>query len=120
MGKRILVANGSFGDRIALRDLLVSLGYHIVGQTARGRGLLEKYKDLKPDLVVLDAKMPDMDCISVIQELLLTDHEANILICVARGQRAIATEAIQAGAVDFITKPIDPRRLRKAVRGLIG
>lgn len=120
MGKRILIADDAFGDRMVLRDYLASLGYHVVGEAKCGEESLEKYRSLKPDLVLLDAAMPDMDGVSVVREILRDDHEANVVICVSRGQRALAVEAIQAGARDFITKPLDPRRLRRLIQSLIG
>lgn len=120
LSKRILVVDDAFGDRMVLRDYLLSFGYQIAGEAKCGRESLEKYRDLKPDLVLLDAAMPDMDGVSVVRELLRQDGEANILICVSRGQRALAIEAVHAGASDFVTKPISPRRLKKAIHGLIG
>lgn len=103
-----------------MRDYLVSFGYQVVGEARDGRESLEKFKSLKPDLVVMDAAMPDMDGISAVRQLLREDHEANILLCAGHGQRSLAVEAMQVGAKDFVTKPISPRRLRKAIQNLIG
>ena len=105
---------------MVLREFLQSFGYHIAGEAKEGRESLEKYRDLKPDLVLLDARLPDMDSVAVVRELLHEYLDVNVLVCVTRGQRALAVEALQAGAKDFITKPIDPRRLLKAVQSLIG
>jgi two-component system chemotaxis response regulator CheY len=115
LSKRVLIADDSFGDRMILRDYLMSFGYRVVGEAKRGRESVEKFRELKPDLVVLDAAMPDMDGVSVVRELLREEHEAIILVCVANGQRALAVEALGAGARDFITKPIDSRRLRRVL-----
>ena len=120
MGKRIFIVNDGLGDRMTLRDVLISLGYQVAGEAKNGRESLEKYGSLKPDLVILDATMRDMDGVCVVRELLQQDLDANILICAGHGQRSLAMEAVQAGARDFITKPISPRRLHKAVRRLIG
>lgn len=120
MSKRVLIVDDSFGDRMVLRDYLLSFGYHVAGEARGGEESIEKFQSLKPDLVLLDVAMPDMDGVSVVRELRRKDHEANVLICVSRGQRALAIEALGAGARDFITKPIDPRRLRRTVQRLIG
>jgi two-component system chemotaxis response regulator CheY len=120
LSKRVLIVDDSFGDRMVLRDYLLSFGYHVAGEARGGEESIEKFQSLKPDLVLLDAAMPDMDGVSVVRELRRKDHEASVLICVSRGQRSLAMEALGAGAKDFITKPIDPRRLRKAVQKLIG
>jgi len=98
-----------------LKDYLMSLGYHIVGEAKRGRDSLQMFRDLKPDLIVLGAAMPDMDGVSVVRELVREDTDAVIIICVARGQRALAVEALGAGAREFITKPIDMRHLRRVL-----
>lgn len=120
MGKRILIAEHGFLDRMILRDHLVSFGYHIVGEARGGRESVEKFRRLKPDLLLLDATMQDMDGVSIVRELLKEDREISVLICVANGQRAVALEALSAGAKDFITKPIDPRRLRRIIQQIIG
>ena len=105
---------------MVLRDFLLSFGYHIVGEAREGRESLEKYRNLKPDLVLLDGRMPDMDGVAIVREVLREDLDAKVLLCVSRGQRALAVEALQAGAKDFITKPINPKRLLKMVQSLIG
>ena len=120
MGKRVLIVEHSFGDRIVLRDYLASFGYHVVGEAKDIRSSLEKYNILKPDLVLMDAGIPDADGVSAVMQLLERDRDANILVCVTRGQRALAIEAMQVGAKDFITKPINPRSLHRVVRQLIG
>ncbi len=100
---------------MVLRDYLMSFGYQVVGEAKGGRQSIEMFRNLKPDMMVLDAAMPDMDGISVIRELIHEDQDAVILICVARGQRALAVEALGAGARDFITKPFDLRHLRRVL-----
>lgn len=110
----------SYGDRLVLRDYLFSFGYSIVGEAKDIEGFLEKYRTLKPDLVVMDAAIPDVDGVSAVMRLLREDSQAVILISVTRGQRVLAMEAIQAGAKDFVTKPFNPRSLHKTIRSLIG
>ena len=115
-----MIVDNSFGDRMVLRDYLTSFGYHVVGEAKNIRESLEKYDKLKPDLVLMDAAIPDVDGVSAVMQLLRYDRDATVLVCVTRGQRALAMEAIQAGAKDFITKPINERSLHKVVRSLIG
>ena len=120
MGKRILIVEDGFGDRMVLRAFLASFGYQVVGEAKNIQESLEKYRKLRPDLVLMDAAIPDVDGVSAVMQLLREDHAVNVLVCVSRGQRVLAMEAIQAGAKDFVTKPINPRSLRKAVQRLIG
>jgi len=116
LGKRILIGAYGFGDRMVLRDLLASLGFHVVGEAKDGREVAEKYQDLKPDLVVVELPMPDMDGVATVRQIKYQDPDAAVLICAGRGQRVLATEALQAGAKDLVLKPIQPRRLLKAIQ----
>lgn len=120
MGKRVFIVEDGYGDRMILRDFLVSLGYQVVGEAKNIDESLEKYDKLRPDLVLMDAAIPDSDAVSAMMKLSLMDPDVKVLVCVTRGQRALAMEAIQAGARDFITKPISVRSLHKAVRNVIG
>lgn len=120
MGKRVMIVDDSYGDRMILREHLASFGYSVVGEARSIQESLEKYPHLRPDLVVLDAAIPDVDGVSAVMHLLWLDSKVNILVSVTRGQRTRAMEAIQAGAKDFVIKPVNARALHKAVRSLIG
>lgn len=119
MGKRILIVDDSYGDRLVLRDALISLGYQVVGEAKNIEESLEKYRNLRPDAVILDAAIPDDDGVSAVKKLLRLDLNANVLMSVSRGQRTLAMEAIQVGAKDFITKPVNTRQLMRALRHVL-
>lgn len=102
-----------------MRDYLASFGYS-VGVARTGRQSLEQFKEKGADLIVMDDSTQDMDGITLIRALLREDLDVNVLMCVSRGQRSVAVEAIAAGAKDFITKPIDPKQLKKVIRTLVG
>lgn len=116
MGKRVLIVDDSFGDRMVLRDMLISAGCSVVGEAKTVEESLEKYDKLEPDLVVMDAAIPDVDGVSAVMKLLRLDSQANVLICATRGQRMLALEAVQVGAKDFITKPLNLRQLRRVLQ----
>lgn len=118
MSRSVLIADGGFGDRMVLRDYLSSFGCRVTGEAKCGEEAVKKFRDLKPDLLVLDAGLRDMDGVSVVRQVMLDDREATILICVANGQRALAVEALGAGAKEFITKPIDARKLKRMLHRL--
>jgi two-component system chemotaxis response regulator CheY len=118
LGKRVLIVDDSYGDRLVLRDALVSIGYQVVGEAKNLQESLEKYESIKPDIVIMDAAIPDDDGVSAVKKLLRLDLNANILMCVSRGQRALAMEALQVGAKDFITKPINVRQLMRVLNQL--
>ena len=77
---------------------------------------MEKYKEVKPDLVMMDITMPDMDGITAVKELMKIDPHALIVMCSAMGQEAMVIEAIQSGAKDFIVKPFKADRVLEALK----
>nr|3CWO_X Chain X, beta/alpha-barrel protein based on 1THF and 1TMY [Thermotoga maritima] len=74
----------------------------IVDDATNGREAVEKYKELKPDIVTMDITMPEMNGIDAIKEIMKIDPNAKIIVCSAMGQQAMVIEAIKAGAKDFI------------------
>ena len=79
-----------------------------------------KYPDAKPDLVLMDITMPDMDGIQALKKIKEIDPNANIIMCSAMGQQAMVIEAIQSGAKDFIVKPFQAERVLEAVKKVVG
>jgi two-component system chemotaxis response regulator CheY len=106
--------------RTMISDILTGAGYEVVGEAETGLQAVEKYKQLRPDLVTMDIVMPDMGGIDAVREIVQEDPEARILMCSAMGQQALVVEAIQAGAKDFIVKPFQPSRVLEAVERVLG
>jgi len=119
MGRRVLIVDDSYGDRMILKDLLISFGYHVVGEAKSGKELIEMYDEVKPDLVILDAAMKEMDGPSTVRTLMWDHPEAVVLVAAGHGQRSLAIESLHAGAKDFVTKPFKPRQLMRAINLLI-
>src|SRR5260370_12236547 len=84
--------------RTMISDILAQAGFEIVGEAETGTQAVEKYRQLKPDLVTMDIVMPDMGGIDAVREIVKQDPDAKILMCSAMGQQALVVEAIQAGA----------------------
>ena len=84
------------------------------------RVLVEKYPEAKPDLVLMDITMPEMDGIEALKKIKALDPGAKIIMCSAMGQQAMVIEAIQAGAKDFIVKPFQAERVLEAVKKVVG
>lgn len=115
-GKRVLVVDDAIFMRTMIGDILKQAGYEVVGEASTGQEAVEKYKDVKPDLVTMDIVMPDMDGIDAVREIMKFDPNARILMCSAMGQQGLVVEAIQAGARDFVVKPFQPSRVLEAVQ----
>src|SRR2546430_13240151 len=102
--------------RTMISDILAQAGFEIVGEAETGSQAVEKYKQLRPDLVTMDIVMPDMGGIDAVREIVKHDPDAKVLMCSAMGQQALVVEAIQAGAKDFVVKPFQPSRVLEAVQ----
>lgn len=118
--KNILLVDDAAFMRMMLKDILGKNGYTIVGEAENGAKALEKYKELKPTLVIMDITMPEMDGIQAAKAIKAEDSNALIIMCSAMGQQAMVIESIQAGARDFIVKPFQPDRVLEAVKKVIG
>ena len=120
MAKNVLIVDDAAFMRMMIKDILTKNGYNVVGEAENGARAVEKYNELKPDLVLMDITMPEMDGISAVKEIKKVDPNAKIVMCSAMGQQAMVIEAIQAGARDFIVKPFQPDRVLEAVRKAVG
>jgi two-component system chemotaxis response regulator CheY len=106
--------------RTLLSDILSQSGFEVIGEAETGVQAIERYKQLRPDLVTMDIVMPDMGGIDAVREITKFDSNARILMCSAMGQQALVVEAIQAGAKDFVVKPFQPSRVLEAVQRVLG
>ncbi|MBP5276499.1 MAG: response regulator [Lachnospiraceae bacterium] len=120
MGKNILVVDDAAFMRMMIKDILSKNGYTVAGEAENGAKAVEKYNELKPDLVLMDITMPDKDGIQALKEIKSADPGAKVIMCSAMGQQAMVIESIQAGAKDFIVKPFQPDRVLEAVKKVVG
>jgi two-component system chemotaxis response regulator CheY len=110
--KNILIVDDARFIRTTLRTLLTgSDAFAVAGEATNGREAIDQYRAVRPDLVLMDIVMPEMDGIQATQEILREDPGATIVMCSAMGQEALIVEAIQAGARDFILKPFTEERI---------
>jgi two-component system chemotaxis response regulator CheY len=116
----VLVCDDAIFMRTMIGDILNQAGFEVVGEAESGLQAVQKYRELKPDLVTMDIVMPDMGGIEAVREICKQDPEAKILMCSAMGQQALVVEAIQAGAKDFVVKPFQPSRVLEAVQRVLG
>ena len=120
MAIRVLVVDDAAFMRMMVKDILSKNGYEVVGEAENGMKAVEKFNELRPDLVTMDITMPEMDGISAVKAIKKIEPSAKIVMCSAMGQQAMVIEAIQAGARDFIVKPFQADRVLEAVRKAVG
>ena len=120
MNNTVLVCDDAVFMRTMIGDILTQAGLEVIGEADSGAQAVEKYKQLKPDLVTMDIIMPEMGGIEAVKEITKLDPQARVLMCSAMGQQALVAEAIQAGAKDFVVKPFQPSRVLEAVQRVLG
>lgn len=119
MSHTVLIGDDAIFMRSLLREILEQAGYEIVGEATTGAEAVERYKELRPDLMTLEVVMPDIGGIDAVREIVQFDPDARILMCSALGQQALMAEATEAGARDFVVKPFQPSRVLEAVQRVL-
>ena len=120
MAKNILICDDAAFMRMMIKDILTKNGYNVVGEAENGIKAVEKYNETKPDLVMMDITMPEMDGIQALKKIKEADAGALVIMCSAMGQQAMVIESIQSGAKDFIVKPFQADRVLEAVKKVVG
>lgn len=114
MPGKILVVDDAAFMRMMLKKILSSAGYELI-EAADGADGISKYKEHKPNLVLLDIIMPTIDGIECLRQIVAFDQNASVVMCSSIGQQAIVSDAIQIGAKDFIVKPFDSAKVLEIV-----
>ena len=120
MAKSVLICDDAAFMRMMIKDILTKNGYNVAGEAENGAKAVEKYNELKPDLVLMDITMPEMDGIQALKKIKECDPAAMVIMCSAMGQQAMVIESIQSGARDFIVKPFQADRVLEAVKKVVG
>lgn len=120
MANGILIVDDAAFMRMMIKDVLSKNGFEISGEAENGAKAIEKFKEVNPDLVIMDITMPEVDGIQAVKEIKKINGAAKIIMCSAMGQQAMVIEAIQAGAKDFIVKPFQAERIIEAVKKVLG
>ena len=105
--KKVLIVDDGAFMRILMKGMLEKNGYEIIGEAEDGDIAVEKYKELKPELVTMDITMPNHDGLWALKEIMKIDPDANVIMVSAMGQDENIKEAIISGARGFVVKPFD-------------
>jgi two-component system, chemotaxis family, chemotaxis protein CheY len=116
---RIMVVDDAAFMRVRCAKLLRDNGYEVV-EAENGAQAVLKYQQTRPDAVLMDITMPEMDGLDALVAIRQFDGQARVAMLTAMGQQSVVIEAIKAGAKDFIIKPFQPERVLGAVKKLIG
>lgn len=114
----IMIVDDAAFMRKILRDTLESLGHSIIGEASDGSEAVKLYEKLRPDVVTMDITMTEMDGITALKEIMDIDDEAKVIMVSAMKQTMLTREALEAGAVDFLTKPFTSEQIDNVLNGL--
>jgi response regulator NasT len=111
---RILIAEDDAIPRVDLREMLENLGYLVVGEAADGKQAVDLARDLIPDLVVMDVKMPELDGIAAAR-ILTEERIAPVLLVTAYSHRELVADAKDAGVLAYVAKPFGETQIVPAI-----
>src|SRR3954451_20715888 len=116
---RVVIAEDEAIIRLDLKETLEEEGYEVVSETGRGDEAVELVREDKPDLAILDVKMPGLDELEA-ASLITADKHAAVLILTAFSQRDLIEKARDAGALAYLVKPFQKNELIPAVEVALG
>jgi AmiR/NasT family two-component response regulator len=111
---RVIIADDESIIRMDLREMLANLGYLVIGEVGDGRSAVNLARELRPDVVIMDIKMPDMDGIDA-AKILTGERVAPVLLLTAYSQQELIERAKEAGVVGYIVKPFRESDLAPAI-----
>ena len=120
MARRVLIVDDAIFMRNMIKDIFSGRGFDVVGEASNGVEAVDKYRQLRPDLTTMDIVMPFKSGIEATREIVAADRDAVIVMCSALGQETLVTEAIEAGAADFIVKPFRAEDVLAVVEKVLG
>lgn len=118
MYKIMLVDDAGF-MRMMIKNYLSKAGYTNFVEGEDGQRAVELYQQEKPDLVIMDITMPNMNGIDALREIKKIDSSAKVIMCSAMGQESMVMDAITLGAIDFIVKPFKQDRIVQTVNKVL-
>lgn len=119
MSIRVVIAEDEAIIRLDLKETLEEEGYEVVGETGRGDKAVDLVREHRPDLAILDIKMPGMDGLEAAR-LITKDRICGVLVLTAFSQREVIEEARDAGALAYLVKPFQKSDLIPAIEVAIG
>jgi two-component system chemotaxis response regulator CheY len=117
---RVLVVDDAAFMRKMIGDALTGGGHQIVGEAGNGIEAVQRYQELRPEVMTLDITMPEKDGLTALREIFAVDPGAKVVMCSALGQESKVLESIKLGAKDFVVKPFQPDRVLSAIDKALG
>jgi len=112
----VLIVDDLSFMRSVIGEMINGAGFTVIGEAVDGIDALNKFKKLKPDVIILDITMPVMDGLQALEEIKKIDSESKIVMCSSMSDQDNIIRAIQLGASDFVVKPFKKSRMISAIR----
>jgi len=119
LGNTVLIVDDAEFMRVMLRDIVEDMGLMVAGEAGDGNEAVFQYRQLQPDLVLMDITMPNLDGTEAMRRILAEDQQAQVVMITALGQKDQVLDAIKSGARDFIIKPFDQERVQETLNRLV-
>ena len=116
---KIMIADDSDAIRLVLKDILAIGEHEVVSEAIDGNDAIEKYAQIKPDIVLLDLAMPKKDGLTVVKEIIGQDSKAKIILITASDDQKVINECLGNGAMAYISKPFDFDNVLKIITDAI-
>jgi len=116
---RIMIADDSDSVRLVLKDILSIGKFELAGEAINGAQAVEKFNEIKPDLLLLDLAMPKKDGLTVIKEIKASHPDAKIIVITATDNQKLISECRQQGAKDCIIKPFDFQKVLQSIKSVL-
>jgi two-component system, chemotaxis family, chemotaxis protein CheY len=117
---KVLIVDDAAVMRLKLKIILEKNGFEVLGEADNGAVAVEKYMELKPDLVTMDITMPKMSGIDALKAIRQIDSEAKVVMVSAMGQEVIVRDAVLSGAKTFIVKPFKEDHVVMTLNKILG
>ena len=117
---RLLIVDDSLIIRKSIQKYLTEYNIEVVGIAGDGKAALDVYKRTKPEVVTLDITMPEIDGLTVLEEMLKLDPSTKIMVVTALSDKATGLKAIRLGAKGFLPKPFSADELKESFARLVG
>lgn len=111
----VLIVDDSHFMRMIISKILSKNNINVLEEASNGEEAVEKYIELKPEIVTMDLTMQGISGIEAVEKIIKIDPMAKIIVCSAMGQKAVVSEAIKAGAIGFIVKPFEEKDFIKEI-----
>jgi two-component system chemotaxis response regulator CheY len=116
---KVLIIDDAVFMRTAIKSFLVKNGFEDIVEAQNGLEGLQKYKELRPDIVTMDITMPDMDGLEALKAIIEFDANAKVIMVTAMGKEVMVKDAIMYGAKSFIVKPFGEDQMVNTIKKLL-